>query len=134
MPVAKNIQLPKAQRMYEMVILVTGFGEFEFSWTFWRFGNLNFPHFLTFEEFQFEFFGIFWHLWNLNLPALFDFLRIWIFPQFLVFFWNLNFPAVFDIFLEFWFKIPPLFDIFPAFFVGKIRKVKCMKIQIPRIL
>ena len=62
-------QKSKAQRMYEMVILDTGFGEFEFSRTFWRFWN--FPHFLTFEEFQPEFFGPFWHFGNLNFPALF---------------------------------------------------------------
>ena len=62
-------QKSKAQRMYEMVILDTGFGEFEFSRTFWRFWN--FPHFLTFEEFQPEFFGPFWHFGNLNFSALF---------------------------------------------------------------
>ena len=62
-------QKSKAQRMYEMVILDTGFGEFEFSRTFWRFWN--FPHFLTFEEFQPEFFGPFWPFGNLNFPALF---------------------------------------------------------------
>ena len=42
--------------MYEMMILAIwfiGFGEFEFSRTFWHFGNLNFPHFLTFWKFDF---------------------------------------------------------------------------------
>ena len=52
----------KAQRMYEMVILATGFGnlnfpalftfwEFQFSALFYILGNLIFPHFLTIRDF-----------------------------------------------------------------------------------
>ena len=48
--------------MYEMVILATDFGGFEFSRTFWGLWNfnLNFPHFLIFQEFQFESSWTFW--------------------------------------------------------------------------
>ena len=54
-------QFTKAQRMFEMDILATKFGEFEFSRPFWHFGNFdlishNFWHFGNF---------------NLNFPALF---------------------------------------------------------------
>ena len=38
-----------------MVILTTGFWILNFPAFFLHFGNLNFPHFLTFLEFQFEF-------------------------------------------------------------------------------
>ena len=42
--------IPKAQRIYEMVILATGFGTFEFFRTFWHFWKFQFefPAFLDF--------------------------------------------------------------------------------------
>ena len=49
---------------------------------FWHLGkfNLDFPHFLTFGEFQF--FRSYWHFRNFYLNP--HFLTIWIFPHFLI--------------------------------------------------
>ena len=71
----------KAQIIYEIVVLATGFGEFEFSRTFWRMWNffdicvlsIWFSRiFLTFLEYQFEFYRTFWHRYvgfNLKFSA-----------------------------------------------------------------
>ena len=82
----------KAQIIYEIVVLATGFGEFEFSRTFWRMWNffdicvlsIWFSRiFLTFLEYQFEFYRTFWHRYvgfNLKFSALslrkFEFSRL----------------------------------------------------------
>ena len=70
----------KAQRMYEMVKLATGFVRFEFSRTFWHLWNFNL-----------NFLALFWHLVNfkLNFPHFFNIWWIsnWIFTHFFDIWW-----------------------------------------------
>ena len=65
---------PEAQRIYELLIPATEFGEFEFSRTFWRLKKKNwiFPR-------------IFWHMANfkLNFPHFFGIRKNFNFPHFL---------------------------------------------------